>query len=141
MALAAGAPQRTSLSGAIWAAAERGDAPAVEVLLDAEGYPGPDCRSVNQSTLLHCAAKLGHLQLAAALLARGADVNALDYGGMRRTPLHWVRTWAAADQVLRIAFARLDVCLQAPRSVPPDEALLLCEGYPQRAPVAAAAAG
>ncbi len=97
MALAAGAPQRTSLSGAIWAAAERGDAPAVEALLDAEGYSGPDCRSVNQSTLLHCAAKLGHLQLAAALLARGADVNALDYGGMRRTPLHWVRTGAAAN--------------------------------------------
>lgn len=90
MAAAVGGPRRTTLSGAIWAAAEHGDAAAVEALLDMEGYPGPDCRSLNQSTLLHCAAKRGHLQLAAALLARGADVNALDYGGMRRTPLHWV---------------------------------------------------
>lgn len=89
MAAAVGGPRRTTLSGAIWAAAEHGDAAAVEALLDMEGYPGPDCRSLNQSTLLHCAAKRGHLQLAAALLARGADVNALDYGGMRRTPLHW----------------------------------------------------
>lgn len=42
-----------------------------------------------QSTLLHAAARHGHVQLAAALLQLGADANALDYGGMRRTPLHW----------------------------------------------------
>lgn len=95
MEAAVSAPPRTTLSVAIWAAAERGDTATVDGLLDDEGYPGPDCRSVNQSTLLHCAAKLGHLQLAATLLARGANVNALDYGGMRRTPLHWVSSQAA----------------------------------------------
>lgn len=42
-----------------------------------------------QSTLLHAAARHGHAPLAAALLARGANANALDYGGMRRSPLHW----------------------------------------------------
>ena len=53
------------------------------------GYPSIDARTLYQSTLLHVAARHGHTELAAALLARGADVNSLDYGGMRRSPLHW----------------------------------------------------
>ena len=53
------------------------------------GFPSIDTRTLYQSTLLHVAARHGHAELARALLARGADVNALDYGGMRRSPLHW----------------------------------------------------
>ena len=78
------------LSASIVDAAEGGDVAAVEGLLDSEGYASPDTRNLNQSTLLHAACRHGHLPLAAALIARGANVNALDYGSMRRTPLHWV---------------------------------------------------
>jgi hypothetical protein len=58
-------------------------------LYDEGGYCSIDTRSVYQSTLLHTAAKHGHVELARALLQRGAQVNLLDYGGMRRSPLHW----------------------------------------------------
>lgn len=54
-----------------------------------EGYRSIDARSLYQSTLLHTAAKHGHTELSRALLRRGADVNMLDYGGMRRSALHW----------------------------------------------------
>ena len=74
-------PSPTALSPGIWAAAEAGDTAAVLALLDSEGYACVDARSTYQSTLLHCAARHGHVELAAALLARGADVNALDFGG------------------------------------------------------------
>lgn len=83
------ASRRTILSSSIVQAAEQGDTAAVDALLDTEGYVSIDCRSLNQSTLLHLASKNGHCHLTQRLLARGADVNALDYGGMRRTPLHW----------------------------------------------------
>lgn len=46
-----------------------------------EGYCSIDTRSLYQSTLLHAAARHGHVRLAAALLERGANVNALDWGG------------------------------------------------------------
>ncbi|PRW33658.1 ankyrin repeat domain-containing 39-like isoform X1 isoform B [Chlorella sorokiniana] len=82
-------PAPTALSPAIWAAAEAGDTDTVLQLFEAEGYRSIDARSMYQSTLLHAAARHGHVQLAAALLQRGSGVNELDYGGMRRTPLHW----------------------------------------------------
>lgn len=74
-------PAPTVLSQSIWRAAEAGDTAQVLHLLATEGYSSVDARSTFQSTLLHAAAKHGHLQLAAALLRLGADVAALDFGG------------------------------------------------------------
>lgn len=73
-------PVPATLSAALWHAAEEGCTADVLQLL-AEECCAIDARSIYQSTLLHAAAKHGHLQLARELLARGADVNALDYGG------------------------------------------------------------
>ena len=86
---AAGRPPPTVLSSAVVAAAESGAADTTLELFDREGYASIDTRSLYQSTLLHVAAKHGHVELARRLLARGADVNTLDFGGMRRSPLHW----------------------------------------------------
>lgn len=74
-------PAPTVLSPGIWRAAEAGDTAGVLRLLEGEGYTSVDARSTYQSTLLHAAAKHGHLELAAALLRLGADVSALDFGG------------------------------------------------------------
>lgn len=78
-----------ALAPALLAAAECGQTAEVLQLYDEGGYRSIDTRSVYQSTLLHTAAKHGHVELARALLQRGAQVNLLDYGGMRRSPLHW----------------------------------------------------
>ncbi|EFN53656.1 hypothetical protein CHLNCDRAFT_136398 [Chlorella variabilis] len=83
------APAPTVLSQAVLAACERGDTLATLALFDQEGYLSIDTRSLYQSTLLHTAAKRGHVEVARQLLARGAQVNCLDYGGIRRSPLHW----------------------------------------------------
>ncbi|CAG9467365.1 unnamed protein product [Pedinophyceae sp. YPF-701] len=71
----------------IISAAEAGDTAAVLAAIDA----GLDvnARSAFQTTLLHTAARYGHADLLSALLRRGADITALDYGGMRRSALHW----------------------------------------------------
>ena len=76
------------LSPAAAAAAVEGDAGAVFEQLAAAGCP-VDARSLYQSTLLHLAARHGHVELAWRLLRAGAAIHALDYGGMRRTALHW----------------------------------------------------
>jgi len=49
-----------------------------------------NARTVYQSQLLHVAARHGRPSLVRLLLAQpGIHINSLDYGGMRRTPLHW----------------------------------------------------
>ena len=68
-------------------AVERGDVETLRAALDA-GLP-VDARTVFQSTLLHIASRCGHWAAVELLLSRGADVRAIDYGGMRRTALHW----------------------------------------------------
>ncbi|CAD7697097.1 unnamed protein product [Ostreobium quekettii] len=72
---------------ALTRAAEDGDLAGVAAGLDA----GVDAnaRSVFQTCLLHIAARRGHHEMVLELLRRGAEVGALDYGGMRRTALHW----------------------------------------------------
>lgn len=42
-----------------------------------------------QSTLLHIASARGRWRVVQVLLAWGADIMAIDFGGMRRTALHW----------------------------------------------------
>ena len=97
------------------------------------GYPSIDARTLYQSTLLHVAARHGHTELAAALLARGADVNALDYGGMRRSPLHWACKGGHVALVELLLDAGADTkvgptahtTLQL-QAAPPPAACLLC---------------
>jgi ankyrin repeat protein len=78
------------LDGQIVAAAEHGDVSQVLQLYDRDAYGILDARSRFQSTLLHIAAKCGHADLCRTLLSAGlCDVHAVDFGGMRRTALHW----------------------------------------------------
>jgi len=46
-------------------------------------------RNVFQSCLIHIAAKNGSEGMVRLLVESGADINALDYGGLRKTALHW----------------------------------------------------
>ena len=72
-------------------AAERGDLMTVCRVLD-EGHLDVNARSRFQSTLVLIASAYGHIEMVRALAARGADVNALDYGNARRTALsHAIR--------------------------------------------------
>ncbi|GMH40239.1 hypothetical protein BSKO_08143 [Bryopsis sp. KO-2023] len=78
---------KTALTQRAFNAASVGDVESVIEYLESD--LAVDVRSVFQTCLIHIAAKDGRLSLLKALVERGADVNALDYGGMRRTPLHW----------------------------------------------------
>lgn len=69
-------------------AAGTGDMKAVQEYLDANPHQ-LDNRTLFQSNLLHIAARNGQTAIAEELLKRGSDLDALDYGGMRRTALHW----------------------------------------------------
>ncbi|CAL8471115.1 g10657 [Coccomyxa elongata] len=69
-------------------AAGTGDLKAVQDYLDANPHQ-LDNRTLFQSNLLHIAARNGQTAIAEELLWRGIDLDALDYGGMRRTALHW----------------------------------------------------
>lgn len=101
-------PAPTALSPAIWAAACAGDVAQVAALYEAEGYTHIDARSTYQSTLLHAAARHGHVRLAADLLAKRADVNAIDFGGMRRQPLHWACRSGSVEMVELLVAAGAD---------------------------------
>lgn len=48
----------------------------------------PDARSVFQSALIHYAARNGRYAVVDKLLDAGADIQLLDFGGLRRTALH-----------------------------------------------------
>lgn len=111
---AAGLPPRNVLSASLLRAAEGGDAAATLSLFDEEGYRSIDARSLYQSTLMHTAAKQGHAELARRLLQRGADVNALDFGGMRRTPLHWACKGGHVAMVELLVAAGADTAADGP---------------------------
>lgn len=70
-------------------------------------------RTVYQSTMLHLAARHGHVELAAELLKEGADLHSLDYGALRRTPLAWAthQGHMAMVELLVDAGANPHVCL------------------------------
>ncbi|KAK9830082.1 hypothetical protein WJX72_009679 [[Myrmecia] bisecta] len=75
------------LSNKVKEAAKRGDLETVRAYLKAGG--SPDCPCVFQTRLIHLASRNGHAGIVQELLLHKADLNALDYGGMRRTALHW----------------------------------------------------
>ncbi len=64
-----------------------GEGSALGPLLDAAGSLDLDARDEKGWTMLHHAAAHGSLQNAEALLARKANVDALNLNG--GTPLHW----------------------------------------------------
>ena len=78
-----------------FAAVERGDLRGLKELVPA--VVGVRAKSVFQSEMLHVACQKGRPDIVAYLLEHGADPDALDYGGMRRTPLHWA-CWCAAGR-------------------------------------------
>ena len=72
--------------GAVVRAAEAGDAGAVELMLDL-GLP-IDARGEDGATPLHAAAFAGSLGVVRLLIARGADLEAVD-SSFQSTPLDW----------------------------------------------------
>jgi len=93
-------------------AAERGDVEAVRMHLD--NGTNVDARNVFQTALVHIATRHGHEELLELLISRGACVNALDYGGMRRTPLHWACQLGHVRCVELLVEAGADVHAQGP---------------------------
>ena len=89
-------------------AARRGDVTELAGLLDR--YPEKrDARDRPYGqTLLHLAAKGGHLPAVELLLARGLDVNARDSGD-NSYPMHWAAAAGHLDVVRRLADAGGDV--------------------------------
>eukprot|EP00873_Tetraselmis_striata_P037298 jgi/Tetstr1/457562/TSEL_044131.t2 len=77
----------TFLPEGVTRAAAAGDMAEVRSYLTDGG--DVNLRSLFQSQLLHIAAREGQHDVVRLLLDSGADVNALDYAGMRRTALHW----------------------------------------------------
>ncbi len=67
----------------------RGDAAAVSAVLAAHPSLDVNRRDVFQSCVIHSAAAGGHSRIVQALLDRGADVQAVDYGNLRKTALHF----------------------------------------------------
>ena len=78
-----------------FAAVERGSLADVQELVPAS--VGARAKNVFQSELIHVASARGHPDIVTYLLEHGADPDSLDYGGMRRTPLHWA-CWSAAGR-------------------------------------------
>eukprot|EP00884_Botryococcus_braunii_P005142 jgi/Botrbrau1/14629/Bobra.0364s0013.1 len=72
----------------IMEATKRGDLIALQRYLD-EHPEAVWGRDVYQSNLLHTASRHGQTELVRELLERNHPPNLLDYGGMRRTALHW----------------------------------------------------
>ena len=83
--------QNGAISSNVEHAVRAGDTTAVQHWLEAGG--DVNGRTVYQSQLIHVAARYSQTNVLRVLLsAPGIDVNALDYGGMRRTGLHWACT-------------------------------------------------
>lgn len=97
-----------TLEGQCFAAAERGDVAQLVTLLDA--HPTLlDARTRPYGlTLLHIAARGGHLPCVELLLERGLDVNARDRGD-NTSAMHWAAASGSADVVRRLADAGGDV--------------------------------
>ena len=55
-------------------------------------------RTPDGATPLHFAARLGHVKVAAVLLAHGADINAAE-GESKLTPLHWAASYGRSKVV------------------------------------------
>ena len=87
-------------------AAERGDAPMIEILL----YAGAETQSatrIGEYTPLHVAARNGHLEATRALLEGGADVHAItDPSGS--TPLHLAAVSGNGDVIRALIEAGAD---------------------------------
>lgn len=92
-------------------AARTGKLDVVQEFLDSGG--DPNARTVYQSQLLHVAARHGQSDVLAALLkAPGIQVMALDYGGMRRTALHWACQRGDIRSVEALVAAGADITAQ-----------------------------
>ncbi|KAK9819273.1 hypothetical protein WJX81_003636 [Elliptochloris bilobata] len=99
------------VSGEAAAAATAGDVLGVLLYLDAHPQQLHN-RTIFQSELIHIAARNGHCVLLEELLKRGADINALDFGGMRRTALHWACLMGHVDIVEQLIAHGADTKVQ-----------------------------
>ena len=106
-------------------AAERGDLEAVKMLLKKD----PNLvfsRDDSGETPLHGAAYEGRREVAEALLANKADVNARNYEG--ETPLHWAAIAGHLDVAKVLLAAKADANVEAPNGYTPLR-LAEIEGY------------
>ena len=72
-----------------------------------EANPGiVNRRNVFQTCLIHVASKQGDSQMVDLLLSFGADIDAIDYGGLRKTALHWAAL-SGHLQVVELLMSRL----------------------------------
>jgi ankyrin repeat protein len=94
--------------GALAQAASGGDAAALARLLDAHPALRDARVAPHGHTLLHLAARGGHLAAVELLLARGLDPNAREPGD-RTYPMHWAAAGGHAAVVERLADAGGDV--------------------------------
>ena len=72
-------------------------------------HPSLDVNRCNvfQSRLIHCAAKHGFAEMVSLLLDLGAELDAKDYGGLRKTALHWAALLGHV-QVVEVLMARIE---------------------------------
>ena len=88
-------------------AAYEGDLEAVKALLDTNAHLVSSRHSEDQATPLHMAAAWGHKEVVDLLLARGAEVNAIDCRGL--TPLHWAVEKQHEDVVRLLVVGKANV--------------------------------
>lgn len=92
-------------------AVKSGDEAAVSQHLRSGG--DVNARTIYQSQMLHVAARNGQAAIVSLLLkAPGVEINALDYGGMRRTALHWACQRGDVRSVEALVSAGADTKIQ-----------------------------
>ena len=69
-------------------------------------YSAQTSKEMMLGPALHVAAKRDRLEVARALLDHGADVDFLDIGGSRATPLHTAVKWGASPELIELLLER-----------------------------------
>ena len=101
-------PQLPALDGALFDAAERGDAESLGALLDAHPEKLHVTKPPYAWSLLHVAAHNGRAAVVELLLARGLDVNTRERGD-NTYPMHWAAAAGHGDVVRQLIDAGADV--------------------------------